>query len=83
MMITMIMAGALVGRVRAEEQRPRVTAVAVARAEIVSGIRITRDMIIPDNDERRSRNGRLPKPRERPCPDSDENPCRMLVVDMP
>jgi hypothetical protein len=82
MLFTMILAGALVGSVRADERNPRATAVAVARAEIVSGVRITREMTIPD-DERRVRNNRLPKPRERPCPESDDHPCRLFVVDMP
>jgi hypothetical protein len=82
MLVTMIMVGALVGSVRADEVNPRATAVAVARAEIVSGVRITREMLIPD-DETRSRNNRLPKPRERPCPDGEEHGCRMVVVDIP
>jgi hypothetical protein len=82
MLFTMIMAGALVGNVRADEVNPRVAAVAVARAEIVSGVRITREMLIRD-DEAPSRGNRLPKPRERPCPDTHEQPCRMVVVDIP
>jgi hypothetical protein len=82
MLFTMILAGAFVGSVRADESNPRVAAVAVSRAEIVSGVRITREMLFAD-DEQRSRNNRLPKPRERPCPDSNEHPCRMVVVDLP
>jgi hypothetical protein len=83
MLVTMIMAGALVGSVRADEVNPRATAVAVARAEIVSGVRITREMLMRPDDETRSRSNRLPKPRERPCPDNEERPCRMVVVDIP
>lgn len=82
MMVAMIMAAALVGNVRADEVNPRMAAVAVARAEIVSGVRITREMLISDSNMP-SRSNRLPKPRERPCPDTDERPCRMVVVDIP
>ncbi len=82
MLFTMIMAGALVGNGRADEVNPRVAAVAVARAQIVSGVRITREMLIRD-DEAPSRGNRLPKPRERPCPDTHEQPCLMVVVDIP
>jgi hypothetical protein len=83
MLVTMIMAGALVGSVRADEMNPRATAVAVARAEIVSGVRIMREEMMRPDDETRSRTNRLPKPRERPCPDSEEQACRMIVVDIP
>lgn len=82
MIVTIVMAAALAGNVRADEASPRVTAVAVARAEIMSGARITREMLISDSDMP-SRGNRLPKPRERPCPDTDERPCRMVVVDIP
>jgi hypothetical protein len=83
MLVTMITAGALVGSVRADEVHPRVIAVAVARAEIVSGVRILREEMMRSDDETRPRSNRLPKPRERPCPDTDEHPCRMVVVDIP
>ena len=67
---------------RADDATPNVTAVAVAKAQIMSGIRIDRDYLQADN-ERSSRGNRLPKPRERPCPEADTHPCRLIVVDMP
>ena len=77
--IALIVAG---GPVRANDGAAHVTAVAVAKAQIISGIRIDRDYLQADN-ERSSRNTRLPKPRERPCPEADTHPCRLIVVDMP
>ena len=68
--------------VRANDDAGHVTAVAVAKAQIMSGIRIDRDHLLADN-EQPSRNSRLPKPRERPCPEADPHPCRLIVVDMP
>jgi hypothetical protein len=82
MMVSMILAGALVGSVRADETSARATAIAVARAEIVSGLRITREMLALDDGKPRRAN-RFPKPRERPCHESDPHPCRMIVVDLP
>jgi hypothetical protein len=70
------------GSIRAEQATPRVTAVAVARAQIVSGVRISREQIDVDQDTA-TRKTRLPKPRERPCPEAHEHPCRLIVVDMP
>ena len=67
---------------RADDAMPHVTAVAVAKAQIMSGIRIDRDYLQADN-ERPLRGNRLPKPRERPCPEADTHPCRLIVVDMP
>lgn len=67
---------------RADDAAPHVTAVAVARARIVSGVRISHEQLALDQDVR-SRNMRLPKPRERACPEADEHPCRLIVVDMP
>lgn len=77
--LALIVAG---GPVRADDSASHVTAVAVAKAQIVSGIRITRDHLQTDI-EMPTRNARLPKPRERPCPEVDEHPCRLFVVDMP
>ena len=73
---------ALPGSGRPETAAPRVTAVGVARARIVSGVRISREHVIVDADTP-MRATRLPKPRERPCPDADTQPCRLIVVDMP
>ena len=82
MLLTVFIAGALIGSVHAHEASPRATAVAVARAEIMSGVRITREMMMPEA-EKPSRTNRMPKPRERPCPDHDAYPCRMIVIDLP
>jgi hypothetical protein len=76
----------LPGSVRAEESASHVTAVAVARAQIVTGVRISREDVAIDHETQpssRSRAIRLPKPRERPCPEPDTPPCRLIVVDMP
>lgn len=82
-MFTIILATILAGdAARSEEGSTRVTAVAVARAQIVSGVRLSREQVAVD-DETPSRVTRLPKPRERPCPEPSEPPCRLIVVDMP
>ncbi len=67
---------------RTESTASHVTAVVTARARIVSGVRMTRDHVIVENDTP-SRTTRLPKPRERPCPEADSDLCRLIVVDMP
>ena len=77
--IALIVTGELA---RANDGAAHVTAVAVARAQIMSGIRIDHEHLLADN-EQPSRNTRLPKPRERPCPEADTHPCRLIVVDMP
>lgn len=83
MMFTIFAALVLLpGSARTESTAPRVTAVATANARIVSGVRISREQVIGDNDTP-SRATRLPKPRERPCPETDTPPCRLIVVDMP
>lgn len=83
MSLTIIFAAALLaGTVRAEDSVPHVAAVAVARAQIVSGVRISREQVELDQDTA-ARKTRLPKPRERPCPEADEHPCQLFVVDMP
>lgn len=83
MSFTIIVAAALLpGSVRAQDAVPHVTAVAVARAQVVSGVRISREQMELDQ-ESAARKTRLPKPRERPCPETDEHPCRLIVVDMP
>lgn len=83
--MTLITLAALVlvpGSARSDPAVPRATAVVVARAQIVAGVRISSDQIEKDKGEL-SRATRLPKPRERPCPDTDTPPCRLIVVDMP
>lgn len=83
MLFTILVAFALFpGSGRAETVAPRVTAVVTAQARIVSGVRIANERVIIDSDTA-SRTTRLPKPRERPCPDPDTHPCRLIVVDMP
>lgn len=72
----------LPGSGRAQMEVPRVTAVVTARAQIMSGVRISREQVIVADDTP-SRATRLPKPRERPCLATDVPPCRLIVVDMP
>jgi hypothetical protein len=82
-MFTIILASILVSdNAHSEEDSTRITAVAVARAQIVSGVRLSREQVAVD-DETPPRVTRLPKPRERPCPEPSEQPCRLIVVDMP
>lgn len=82
MLVTMFVTAALIGSVRADEPVARATTELVARAQIVSGVRVTREELVSDHDTP-SRRERLPKPRERPCPETDPQPCRMMVVDLP
>lgn len=82
MLVTMFLTAALIGSVRADEPVARATAELVARAQIVSGVRVMREELFSDH-ETPSRRERLPKPRERPCPETDPQPCRMIVVDLP
>ena len=83
MMFAFVMVLALLHQsTRAESAAPRVTAVATTRAQIMAGVRISGEQS-DRNDDVPSRLTRLPKPRERPCPDTDAQPCRLIVVDMP
>ncbi len=68
----------LSGSVRANDDAPHVAAVAVARAQILSGVRIAQD-----GRPAEPQTPTAPKPRERPCPDDADTRCRMIVVDMP
>lgn len=83
MTLTVLAAAALLpGTPHAARPEQRATAVVVARVQIVSGVRVSRERLAFDQDAV-SRTIRLPKPRERPCPDTDTPPCRLIVVDMP
>lgn len=82
MLLTIFMLTALTGPSRANEAAPHVTAVAVARAQIMSGVRIAQQLDSADA-EPRNRKTRPPKPRERPCPEANIKPCRLFVTDMP
>jgi hypothetical protein len=68
--------------VRAADQGPHVTAVATARAQILSGVRV--GPAPPDADTKAERREPPPRrPRERPCPEAEATPCRLMVIDMP
>jgi hypothetical protein len=69
----------LTGSAGANDAAPRVTAVATARATIVAGIRIGP----PAKDDRAPEQQPLTKPRERPCPEAGQTPCRLIVTDLP
>lgn len=80
--VIIVSVAVLIASVRADEASPRVTAVATARAQIMSGVRIGSDQPVRD-DHAPSRTMRQPRPRERPCPETDDHHCRLIVVDMP
>lgn len=70
----------LTGSADANDAQPRITAVAVARATIVAGVRAGPPTV--QNPKRAAQ--QLPvKPRDRPCPEADPAPCRLIVTDMP
>jgi hypothetical protein len=80
--VTIILASiALAGSVRADSPASHATAVVVARAQIMSGIRVGSEP--PPSGAKRDRSeAPPPRPREKPCPEQEATPCRMLVVDM-
>jgi hypothetical protein len=82
MLLTILLLSAPTRPSRANDAVPHAVAVAVARAEIMSGVRIEQQ-VAPVDAEPRDRKTRLPKPRERPCPDVGKTPCRLFVTDMP
>jgi hypothetical protein len=68
------------GQVRSDPATPHVTAVAVARAQILSGVRAGPE---PQATDKKRENRETPRPRERPCPEAEATPCRLMVIDMP
>lgn len=83
MTVTIALALALLpGSVRADPASPHVTAVAVARAQILSGVRIEQAPQAAVS-KRERREAPLPRPRERPCPEREATPCRLMILDMP
>ena len=68
--------------VRAAEAAPSPRAVVTAHATILSAVRVG-----PDATRypalRSERNAVQPKPREGPCPETNDRRCRLIVVDMP
>lgn len=69
----------LTGAAGANDAAPRVAAVATARATIVVGVRATP----PQQALSDKRDRPQIKPRERPCPETTDAPCRLIVTDMP
>lgn len=70
----------LTGSVWADDGAARIAAVATTRATIIAGVRIAQ----PDRrlDAMPLEIGAAP-PRERPCPERDRTPCRLIVTDIP
>jgi len=64
----------------ATDSPPRATVVVAARATIVSGVRIAQDGQRSATDAEPLR---LPRPRERPCPEPAQAQCRLIVTDLP
>ena len=54
-------------------------AIVVARATIMSGVRIDGESMVRAMDRRSP----MPKPREVACPSDTGVPCRLITVDMP
>ena len=65
----------------AQERGPHAVVV-VARAQIISGVRISPAQY-PDNGSPHERQNGRPLARERSCPENEQGPCRLLIVDMP
>lgn len=65
----------------AQERGPHAVVV-VARAQIISGVRISPAQY-PDNGSPQERQNGRPLARERSCPENEQGPCRLLIVDMP
>jgi hypothetical protein len=81
MMVTIVFGLTLLaGSARADPASPHVTTVAVARAQILSGVRIQQASQGADTKQERRE---TPRPRERPCPEAEATPCRLMVIDMP
>jgi hypothetical protein len=68
------------GQVRSDPATPHVTTVAVARAQILSGVRAGP---VPQTTDKKREDRETPRPRERPCPEAEATPCRLMVIDMP
>jgi hypothetical protein len=82
MPVTIVLASVIIsGSVRADLPAPHVTATVVARAQILSGVRVGEVSRTVD-PAREIREAPPPKPRERPCPEREATPCRLMVVDM-
>ena len=82
MLLSIFILGVLNGPSHANDVAPRAVAVAVARAEIISGVRISQEIELADADPR-TRKSRPRRPRERPCPETNIASCRLFVTDMP
>ncbi len=67
---------------RANQDGPHVVAVVTARAQVLSGVRVGDALpsAVAPSHERRKAVER--KPRERPCPEREAVPCRLMVVDI-
>ena len=81
MLLTTVLALAVLpGSIRAEDRTAHVTAVAVAHARIVEGVRVSPDRIATDT--KRSSPVTPAKLRAAPCPEVVDPRCKLLVLDM-
>ncbi len=82
MLVTIALALIVIpGQMRADPVTPHVVAIAQARAQILSSVRVG-PAPQPENSKRDTRDKQAPRPRERPCPEQEATPCRLLVIDM-
>ncbi len=82
MLVTILLALIVTpGQVRSDPVTPHVTAVAVARAQILSSVRAGPAQQTTET-KRETRDTQARRPRERPCPEQEATPCRLLVIDM-
>jgi hypothetical protein len=70
----------LTGSAGANDAAPHVATVAQARAAIVAGVRTGPSI---RDAKTRTQQPLVNKPRERPCPETTDAPCRLIVTDMP
>jgi hypothetical protein len=68
------------GSADANDAQAHVVAVVTARATIVAGVRV--DPVPDPNDPRKALQQVDVKPREQPCPENPQNPCRLIVTDL-
>jgi hypothetical protein len=70
----------LSGSAGANDAASHVVAVATARATIVAGARVGSNHDL--DDHREPPQPADTKPRERPCPENAQTPCRLIVTDL-
>jgi hypothetical protein len=82
MLVTIVSALILLPQqVRSDPATPHVTAVVVARATILEAVRAGPAPLATDGKPE-ERHGPRKRPRQRPCPEAETTPCRLMVIDM-